>query len=83
MSLLNTGWEGCYGNASTWKRLNTEMPQKKAETPQKFQETPQNKEETPQKLGFEGFPFFLQKLRKRLKKLVFEGFLLFFEAFPC
>ena len=25
----------CYGNASTRKRLNTEMPQKKAETPQK------------------------------------------------
>ena len=59
----------CYGNASTRKRLNTEMPQKKAETPQK--------------LGFEGFPFFLQKLRKRLKKPVFEGFPLFFEAFPC
>jgi len=40
-----------------WKSLNTEMPQ--------------NKEETPQKLGFEGFPFFLQKLRKRLKKTGF------------
>jgi len=26
----------CYGNASTRKRLNTEMPQKKAETPQKL-----------------------------------------------
>ena len=25
----------CYGNASTRKRLNTEMPQKKAESPQK------------------------------------------------
>ena len=52
------------------------------ETPQKFKETPQNKEKNPQKLGFEGFPFFLQKLREHLKKPVFEGFPLFFEAFP-
>ena len=35
--------------------------------PQKKMETPQKKKETPQKWGFEGFPFFLQKLRKRLK----------------
>jgi len=39
------------------------------------------KAETPHKLGFEGFPFFLQQLRKRLKKTVFEGFPLFLRRF--
>jgi len=34
-AMIKEWLEWCYGNASTRKRLNTEMPQKKAETPQK------------------------------------------------
>ena len=34
---------------------------------------PKNKEETTQKLGFDGFPYLLQKSRKQLKKSTFEG----------
>ena len=34
---------------------------------------PKNKEETPQKLGFDGFPYLLQKSRKQFKKSTFEG----------
>ena len=32
---INLRFRWCYGNASKWKRFNTEMPQKKTETPQK------------------------------------------------
>ena len=32
---------------------------------------PKNKEETPQKLGFDGFPYLLQKSRKQFKKIYF------------
>ena len=53
------------GNASKWKRLNTEMPQKKAEISARKTEIPQNP-------VFEGFPLYFEAFPK-----IFEGFPLF------
>ena len=67
----------CYGNASIQKRLNTEMPQKKAEPLQKpvfwdVSAISARKTEIPQNPVFEGFPLYFEVFPK-----IFEGFPLF------
>ena len=59
----------CYGNASTRKRLNTEMP-KKSGNPSKTVDTiSARKAEIHQNPVFEGFPLYFEAFPK-----IFEGF---------
>ena len=78
---------GCYGNASTRKRLNAKMPQKPFLRNFRFILGNPSKLENVEGLMniFEAFPFFLRRFLflKKLFKLYFvEAFPLFIEVFP-
>ena len=74
---INLRFRWCYGNASKWKRFNTEMPQKK-QKPLKnrffwdVSAVSARKTEIPQNPVFEGFPLYFKAFPK-----IFEGFPLF------